>query len=70
MVFSATFNNISVISWRSVLMVEETGENDRPASCHWQTRKNRKCKIAAVWNKKNVLIFIDNSIFSLRNIQL
>ena len=24
MVFSATFNNISVISWRSVLLVEET----------------------------------------------
>jgi uncharacterized membrane protein len=24
MVFNATFNNISVISWRSVLMVEET----------------------------------------------
>ena len=25
MVFSATFNNISVISWRSVLLMEETG---------------------------------------------
>ena len=25
MVFNATFNNISVISWRSVLSVEETG---------------------------------------------
>ena len=24
MVFKATFNNISVISWRSVLLVEET----------------------------------------------
>jgi len=23
--FEATFNNISVISWRSVLLVEETG---------------------------------------------
>ena len=33
MVFNATFNNISVISWRSVLLVEETGvlgENHRP----------------------------------------
>jgi len=33
MVFDATFNNISVISWRSVLLVEETGvvgENHRP----------------------------------------
>jgi len=30
MAFNATFNNISVISWRSVLLVEETrvpGEN-------------------------------------------
>jgi hypothetical protein len=25
MVFNATFNNISEISWRSVLLVEETG---------------------------------------------
>ena len=33
MVFYATFNNISVISWRSVLMVDDTGvpgENHRP----------------------------------------
>ena len=28
MVFHATFNNISVITWGSVLLVEETGEND------------------------------------------
>ena len=27
MVFNATFNNISAISWRSVLLVEETREN-------------------------------------------
>jgi hypothetical protein len=30
MVFNATFNNISVLSWRSVLLVEETGENNLP----------------------------------------
>ena len=37
MVFNATFNNISVISWRSILLVEETGgpgENHRPAASH------------------------------------
>jgi len=37
MVFNATFNNISVISWRSVLLVEETvrpGEKPRPAVSH------------------------------------
>jgi hypothetical protein len=40
MVFNATFNNISVISWRSVLLVEEAGgpgENHRRVSSHWQT---------------------------------
>jgi hypothetical protein len=37
MVFNATFNNISVISWQSVLLVEETGEpgeNHRPVASH------------------------------------
>jgi hypothetical protein len=37
MVFNATFNNISVISWWSVLLVEETGvpeENHRPVASH------------------------------------
>jgi hypothetical protein len=37
MVFNATFNDISVISWRSVLLVEETGENHRPAESDGQT---------------------------------
>ena len=37
MVFNATFNNTSAISWRSVLLVEETGvpgENHRPVESH------------------------------------
>ena len=34
MVFNATFNNISVISWRSVLLVDETGENHQPVASH------------------------------------
>ena len=40
MVLNATFNKISVLSWRSVLLVEETrvpGEIHRPAANHWQT---------------------------------
>jgi len=37
MMFNTTFNNISVISWRSVLLMEETGENHRSAVSHWQT---------------------------------
>jgi hypothetical protein len=35
MVFNPTLNNISVISWQSVLLVEETGEpleNHRPVA--------------------------------------
>jgi hypothetical protein len=40
MVVNATFNNISGISWRSVLLVEVTGvpgENHRPATIYRQT---------------------------------
>jgi hypothetical protein len=40
MVLNATFNNISVISWWSVLLVEEIGvpgENHRAVASHWQT---------------------------------
>ena len=40
MLFKATFKNISVISWRSVLFVEETGgpgENHRSVASHCQT---------------------------------
>jgi hypothetical protein len=36
-VYNATFNNISAISWQSVLLVKETGiprENHRPATSH------------------------------------
>jgi len=37
MVFTATFNNISVISWTPDLLMEESGEpgeNHRPAASH------------------------------------
>jgi len=37
MVFNATFNNISIISWRSVLLVGETG---MPAEIHRHCRKS------------------------------
>ena len=40
MVFSATFSNISVLSWRPVLLVEENevpGEKQRPVESHRQT---------------------------------
>jgi len=34
MVFNATFNNIPLISWWSVLLLDETGV---PGETHWQT---------------------------------
>ena len=40
MLFNATFNNMSVISWWSMLLVEETGvpgENHQPAASNRQT---------------------------------
>ena len=40
MVFNATFNNISDISWRPVLLVQENGitrDNHPPATSHIQT---------------------------------
>jgi hypothetical protein len=43
MVFNATFNNISAISWLSVLFVEETGgpgENHRGILCYNNNNNN------------------------------
>jgi hypothetical protein len=40
MVLNATFNNISVTSWWSALLVKETrvsGENYQPVASHWLT---------------------------------
>ena len=39
MVFNATFNNISVISWRSALLVEETGVSGEN---HWSAQVTDK----------------------------
>ena len=38
--FNVTFNNISAMSWRSILLVEEAkvpGENHPAVTNHWQT---------------------------------
>jgi hypothetical protein len=51
MVFNVTFNNISAISWRSVLLVEETGgpgENHRPVASHWQTLSHNVVHLALI----------------------
>ena len=48
LVFNATFNNISVISLRSVLLVEETGENHRPVASGRQTLSHTVVSIRGV----------------------
>jgi hypothetical protein len=62
MVFYATLNNISVISWQSVLLVEEIGglrENHRPGTSHWQILSHN------VVNLTLIEIGIHNSGFDL-----
>ena len=52
MVFNATLNNISVISWRSIFLVEETGvpgENHRPVASHWQTLSQCCIEYTSTW---------------------
>ena len=49
MVFNTTFNNISAISLRSVLLLEESEvlrEHYRPAASHWQTLSHNVVKIS------------------------
>ena len=51
MVFNATFNNISVISWWSALLVDETGvpgENHRSVASHWQTLSGNIVHLALI----------------------
>jgi hypothetical protein len=51
MVFNTTFNNISVISWWSVLLVEETGgpgENHQPVTSHGQTLSHNVVHLALI----------------------
>ena len=45
MVFNAILNNISVISWWSVLLVEETGG---PVASHWQTSSHNVVHLALI----------------------
>ena len=49
MVFNTTFKNISDISRRSVLLVEETGENRRSVTSHWQTLSHNIVSCRLPW---------------------
>jgi hypothetical protein len=51
MVFDATFNNISIISWQSVLLVEETGgsgENHQTVASHRQPLSHNVVHLALI----------------------
>jgi hypothetical protein len=72
MIFNATFNNISVISWRSVLLVEETGgpgENHRPVASHCQTLSHNVVQLALIairtHNISGVPLSVQNDNFKL-----
>jgi hypothetical protein len=57
MVFNATFNNISVVSWRSIVLVEETGgpgKNHRPAASHWQTLSHKGLRYLNCYKNLNI----------------
>jgi hypothetical protein len=51
MVFKATLNNISAISWRSYILVKETGgsgENHRSVANHWHTLSHNVIHFAQI----------------------
>ena len=54
-VFNTTVNNISIISWRSFLLVEETGvpgENNRYVASHWQTLSHNITEKTETWTTR------------------
>jgi len=68
LVFNTTFSNISAISWRSVLVVEEAGvpgENHRPWASNWYTlslaaasRVHLFCNLQS-WVRTHIVLVID-----------
>jgi hypothetical protein len=45
MVFITTFNNISVISWQAVLLVEETGVPEKTTD-QWTSHRNSLLRLS------------------------
>ena len=69
MVFNTIFNNISVISWRSILLVEETGvprENNGHNVSHWQILSHKCCiEYTLPWTGFKLTTFVRNrQVFS------
>jgi hypothetical protein len=58
-VFNATFSNISAISWRTVLVVEEAGvpeENHRPRASNWYTLSLVRYKEKQIKTKYSIIL--------------
>jgi hypothetical protein len=73
MVFNTIFNNISVISWRSILLVEETGvprENNGHNVSHWQILSHKCCiEYTLPWTGFKLAPFVWNrQVFSKYNV--
>ena len=77
MVFNATLINISVLSWRSILLVEVTGgpgENPRPVPSHWQNLSHNVVHLAMIeirtcrrlWSRPECVYILYNNV-CLRN---
>ena len=75
-VSEATFNNISVISWGSVLLVEEMRGNHLPVASHRQTLSQNVVlsTLCHEWKSNSQLqwweTLIDNNIFDLQDSEL
>ena len=68
--FNLTFNNISVISRRSDLLVEETGvpgENHRHAASHWQTLSHNV--VSSTTHLSGILINLNFTVGQVRNMR-
>ena len=63
MVFNATLNNASAISWRSVLLVEETGVPQKKTTTYWQTFSHNVVWVhlgmSGIWTQTIVVIGTD-----------
>jgi hypothetical protein len=74
MVFNTTFNNISVISCRLVLLVEETEvprETHRPVASHWQILSHNVVSSIPRHGSTSLLVQYDqyNNFFRYKNKQ-
>jgi len=75
MVFYTNFNNISVLSWQSVLLVEETrlpGEYHWPATSHWQTLSHKVVSNTAgyEWDSQVQVVVNPTTIWSWPRLSL